>query len=224
MNDFAAALAPKSDQINALDLVGGEMTITITGVKVTPGTEQPVSISFEGSPKVWRPCKTTGRVLMEAWGPDTSVYPGRSVQLYLDPKVKWGGLEVGGIRIRAISHIDSDFRTITAESKQVRKPVLIKRLVVQAPPPAVDYAPICRAVAARGTAAMRAWWVTGEGIAARAVATAMLDEMKAIAATADAAMADDPFGLPPIAPTHDMAAAESEARAAAEQAAREAAE
>lgn len=134
MNDFEAAMAPKSDQINASDLIGGDMIITIAGVKVTPGTEQPVSISIKESGKVWRPCKSTGRVLMKAWGADTSQYAGRKVQLYLDEDVKWGGLKVGGIRIRAISHIDEDLRIVLAESKQVKKPVTVKRLVQQGAP------------------------------------------------------------------------------------------
>lgn len=229
MNDFAAALAPKSDQINALDLISGDMTITITGVKIMPGTEQPVSISFQGSPKVWRPCKTTGRILMEAWGADTSVYPGRSVQLYLDPKVKWGGLEVGGIRIRAMSHIENDLRTITAESKQVRRPVTIKKLVQAKAPdqtattPALDYASLAKAAARRGKDAFVQWWNSAEGKDGRAAGLTVTDEIKKIIADADAAMTDDPFGLPPLTPTEDqLAAAEAEARAAVEQAAREA--
>ncbi len=226
MNDFAAALAPKSDQINALDLLSGDMTITITGVKIMPGTEQPVSISFQGSPKVWRPCKTTGRILMEAWGADTSVYPGRSVQLYLDPKVKWGGLEVGGIRIRALSHIENDLRTITAESKQVRRPVTIKKLVAKAADPvapAIDYPALAKVAARRGKDAFVQWWNSPDGKAGRAAGLTVTDDLKKIIADADAAIADDPFGLPPITdPTPDqLASAEAEAKRAADQAAME---
>jgi len=225
MNDFAAALAPKSDQINALDLIAGDMTITITGVRVTPGTEQPVSISIQGSQKVWRPCKTTGRILMEAWGADTSTYPGRSVQLYLDPKVKWGGLEVGGIRIRALSHIENDLRIITAESKQVRRPVTIKKLVVArpAPSPAAVAADTftqdeARTAARRGTDAFRAWFKANPD--KRPEANQIMDELKKLCTDADAAIADDPFGLPPITPTPEqLAAAEAEAKRAADQAA-----
>ena len=210
MNDFASVLAPKSDQINASDLIGGDMTITITGVKVTPGTEQPVSITFQGSGKVWRPCKTTGRVLMAAWGADTAQYAGRSVQLYLDPKVKWGGMEVGGIRIRALSHIDEDLRLVLAESKQVRKPVTIKRLVQQASAaptdaPQMDAATaISRAtqIAASGADAFRAWFNTDEGKACRetrALTPEVMLTLRDIASRADAARDADPFGLPPVA-------------------------
>ncbi len=209
MNDFAAALAPRSDQINASDLLAGDMTIIIAGVKVTPGTEQPVSISLQGHSKVWRPCKSTGRILMAAWGADTAKYVGRAVQLYLDPKVKWGGLEVGGIRIRAISHIDEDLRIVLAESKQVRKPVTVKRLGLKAdapPPPAPKYTAetaIARATekARSGTDAFRVWYNSDDGKdcrETRALTPEVMLTLRDIASKADAAKDADPFGLPPI--------------------------
>ena len=170
MNDFQAALAPKSDQINAQDLIAGDMTVTIAGVKVTPGTEQPVSIRLEGMDKVWRPCKTTGRILMAAWGPDTSVYPGRSAQLYLDPEVKWGGMKVGGIRIRALSHIDSELQLALAESKQNRKLFKVKPLAGAPrradPPrqsnagPSTEISATAKAEAEKGSNAFREWLKT----------------------------------------------------------------
>jgi hypothetical protein len=223
MNDFVAALAPKSDQINAQDLIGGDQTITIVGVKVTPGTEQPVAIRFEGSDKVWRPCKTTGRILMAAWGADTSKYAGRSVQLYLDPKVKWGGLEVGGIRIRALSHIDGDLRLAVAESKQARKIVVIKPLPTHggnapAPQPSADNPETvamqrtARQAARRGTDAFKAWWKDEASPDMRAAGKLILAELQELCAQSDAIMASDnadPFGLPSPA---DMDAAERAAR------------
>ena len=200
MSDLAAVLAPKSDQINASDLLAGDMVITITGVKITPGTEQPVSISFEGSDKVWRPCKTTGRILMAAWGPDTSKYAGRSVHLYLDPKVKWGGMEVGGIRIRAVSHIDREMTLMLAESKANRKPFRVG--VLQAPAPTQDQpAPAtldeARAIARKGKAAFSEWWTQNPD--KRAAAKTILPELQRLCAEADAISAD-PFGLPPTEP------------------------
>lgn len=233
MNDFAAALAPKSDQINAMDLIGQDMTITITGVRVTPGTEQPVSISIDGSSKVWRPCKTTGRILMAAWGADTSQFVGRSVQLCHDPKVKWGGMEVGGIRIRALSHIDQDLRIVVAESKQVRKPITVARLATKAAPPAPSQtaAPIiapadavarAKAAAEKGTDGFRAWFNSDEGKGCRAtnaLSPEVMAEIKTIASGADAMasrLADDPFpksGQPPTATEiESQIRAEQEAR------------
>jgi hypothetical protein len=231
MNDLSGVLSPKSDQINASDLLSGDMTITIVSVKITPGTEQPVSVRFEGSDKVWRPCKTTGRILMAAWGPDTSVYPGRSVQLYLDPKVKWGGMEVGGIRVRALSHIEAEMKLALAESKQNRKMFTIKPLAAQKPAPsraavATDEAvrAEARETARKGSGAFRAWFKANP--AKRPEAQAIMKDLQDIATDADARLAatdDDPFGLPPIdMPTpEDMARAESAALAEIERQNRE---
>ena len=217
MNDFQAVLAPKSDQINAQDLIAGDMTITIEAVKITPGQEQPVSIRFKGSDKVWRPCKTTGRILMAAWGPDTSTYAGRSVQLYLDPEVKWGGMKVGGIRIRAMSHINGELKLALAESKQNRKIVTVKPLATPAPaqsaaPRQDDAKPspvsTAKAEAAKGTEHFRAWFNSDAGKHCRAtgeLTPEMLAECKAIASGADnlaPRLASDPFAAPgPLPPT-----------------------
>ena len=87
MSDMSAVIIPKSDQINADDLIGGPITITIVAVKVQPGTEQPVSIDFGDPKKVFRPCKSMSRVMVAAWGPDSSKYAGKSLTLYRDPMV-----------------------------------------------------------------------------------------------------------------------------------------
>ena len=58
MNDMTSVIIPKSDQINADDLIGGTMTITITDVRIKGGQEQPVSSYFDGSDKAFRPCKS----------------------------------------------------------------------------------------------------------------------------------------------------------------------
>lgn len=134
MNDMSSVIVAKSDQINADDLVSGPRTIRISGVKINAGTEQPVSISIEGETKVWRPCKTTSRVLVAGWGADANQYIGRLVTLYRDPGVKWGGMAVGGIRISAMSDIDpkklSDGKMTLAlkESRNHSKPCVIKLL------------------------------------------------------------------------------------------------
>ena len=42
MSDMEDTVIPKSDQLNADDLIGGKtMTITVTRAKVTKGDEQP---------------------------------------------------------------------------------------------------------------------------------------------------------------------------------------
>src|SRR4249919_438393 len=93
LSPFAEAA---SDQLTADDLMGGPRTIKITRVVGDEDTKR-VSIYFEGDGgKPFRPCKTVVRVLMALWGKYASEYAGRSVTLYRDPDVEFGGLATGG--------------------------------------------------------------------------------------------------------------------------------
>jgi len=135
MNDMSAVIIPKSDQINADDLIAGPLTITITEVEIRPGTEQPVTIRYVGdNGKPWRPCKSMCRVLVAAWGKDAKVYTGKSVKLFRDPTVKWAGMEFGGIRISEMSDIDKPMVLVLTETKKTRKPYTVKPLVREQAP------------------------------------------------------------------------------------------
>jgi len=137
MNDMTPIIAPKSNQLTSDDLLAGDRTITITEVSINPGTEQPCQIRFEGDQgKPWYPCKTMARVLVKAWGPDAKQYVGKSVQLFRDPNVTWAGMAVGGIRIRALSHIEAAFDmalTATRGKKAMARFVPLKAQVTQHP-------------------------------------------------------------------------------------------
>jgi hypothetical protein len=89
--DISSTIVPKSDQLNAEDLLTGPRTFTVE--KVTAGSaEQPVDIhlvEFPGRP--FRPSKTVRRILVNAWGAEASAYVGRRMTLYRDPAVKFGG-------------------------------------------------------------------------------------------------------------------------------------
>lgn len=139
--DMGAFIAPKSDQINADDLIGGPLTITITGVSANEGNaEQPINIRFEDdNGKPFRPCLSMRRVMVNLWGPDTSKYVGRSMTLYRDPKVLWGGMQVGGIRISHMSHIESAQTMAVTASKGKRTPFTVKPLAdAPKPQPSAD--------------------------------------------------------------------------------------
>jgi len=139
--DMSQVIVPRSDQINADDLIAGPMNITIRDVRISGGQEQPVSIFFEGSDKAFRPCKSMSRVLVQGWGPDSSKYVGRSLTLYRDASVKWAGMEVGGIRISHMSHIESEKLMMLTATNGSRKPHKVKPLVIeQAGDPARDAA------------------------------------------------------------------------------------
>ena len=122
MDDMSRVIEPKSDQINADDLTTGPITVTIVGVKVKPGTEQPVSVDFGDSKKVFRPCKTMSKLMCYVWkSNDSQSFVGKSITLYRDPEVTWGGLKVSGIRISHMSHIDEVVTVALLESSKKRK-------------------------------------------------------------------------------------------------------
>ena len=114
--DISDTLAPKSDQLDAVDLLGGPQTFTITDVS-QGNSEQPVNVHLAEFPRVWRPGKSMRRVLAACWGTDASQWIGRRVTLYCDEKVTFGSDVVGGTRISHLSHID----------KRKAVPLLVKR-------------------------------------------------------------------------------------------------
>jgi hypothetical protein len=133
--DLTESIAPKSDQLNAEDLLTGPRTVTITEVR-KGSVEQPVDIhlaEFPGRP--FKPSKTVRRILVSAWGPDASTYAGRRMTLYRDAAVKFGGMDVGGIRVSHLSHIAKPLTLVLAVSKGKRAPYVIKPLA-DAPAPA----------------------------------------------------------------------------------------
>lgn len=103
--DIANSLAPRSDQINADDLVAGPMTVTIRQV-VGGRAEQPFDFLLEETDRAYRPAVTMRRVIAAAWGTDGDAYVGRRLTLYRDPTIRFGKDVVGGIRISHMSHID----------------------------------------------------------------------------------------------------------------------
>lgn len=104
--DLSDTIAPKSDQVDADDLIPGPRTVTVTGIKAG-SVEQPVQIELAEFPKrPYRPSKSMRRVLVQCWGSDGAQYVGRRMTLFRDPTIKFGGIAVGGIRISHLSHID----------------------------------------------------------------------------------------------------------------------
>lgn len=139
--DLSDTIAPTSDQLDAVDLLGGPRTFTITGVKAG-NAEQPVQISLAEFPRVWRPGKSMRRVLVAAWGPDASTYVGRRVRLYCDDKVVFGGQAVGGTRVSHLSHIDKPVKVPLLVSRGKSAMWVVEPLTDAAPVPTPDIATI----------------------------------------------------------------------------------
>lgn len=184
MKNMLETIVPKSDQMNGDDLIGRSITIKITNVSLAV-SEQPVSISYEGdNGKPYKPGKSMRRVLVSVWGPDGNAYVGRSMTLYRDDKVVFGGLAVGGIRISHMSDMANNkpVTLVLTASKANKKPFTVNPLAVEVPDP-------LRAVgiseAEKGSAALKTWWSSIGGANHKRLGVAYLDELKAIAAKAD---------------------------------------
>ena len=126
-NWIAKSIVPKSDQLNAEDLLSGPITVTVTDVK--QGTaEQPIAILIDGERQPYKPCKTMRKILVFCWTDQAANWIGKRMTLYADPDVKWAGVAVGGIRISHLSSIESQVMLMLSETKGKRKPIVVKLL------------------------------------------------------------------------------------------------
>ena len=126
-NWIAKSIVPKSDQLNAEDLLSGPITVTVTDVK--QGTaEQPIAIILDGERQPYKPCKTMRKILVFCWSDQAANWIGKRMTLYADPDVKWAGVAVGGIMISHLSGIESQVMLMLSETKGKRKPIVVKLL------------------------------------------------------------------------------------------------
>jgi len=141
--DVSETTAPKSDQQNAEDYIGGPRTVTVESVS-KGSTEQPVEVhlvEFPGRP--FKPSKTVRRILVAAWGKDSTPWAGRRMTLYCDPTIKFGGQEVGGIRVSHLSGIDRRLTLNLTVAKGKRAPHVIEPLPDIAPEPTAEQVSGC---------------------------------------------------------------------------------
>lgn len=131
--DLSKTIEAKSDQLNSDDFIGtGPITIKVTKVSGVAGDQQqPIAINYDGdNGKPYKPCKSMRRVLVQVWGNDGASYVGKSMTLYRDASVKFGGIDVGGIRIAAMSDIDKPITMALTASKASRKPFTVQPLAI----------------------------------------------------------------------------------------------
>jgi hypothetical protein len=126
--DLTESIAPKSDQLNAEDLLTGPRTFTVAEVR-QGSAEQPVDVhlvEFPGRP--FKPSKTVRRIMVAAWGKDSAAYAGRRLTLYRDPTVRFGGQDVGGIRVSHMSHIEKRITLALTTTRGKRAPFVVDPL------------------------------------------------------------------------------------------------
>lgn len=130
-------IEPKSDQLNADDLITGPITVTVTAVKRSTSADQPIALHIDGH-RPYLPCKSMRRVLIACWGDKGKDWVGKSMTLYNDPSVKFGGVAVGGIRISHLSDISSpEIVLMLTVTRARRAQFTVKRLDAAAIP--ADY-------------------------------------------------------------------------------------
>jgi hypothetical protein len=133
--DMTECIAPRSDQMNAEDLLTGPRTFTVAAVHKGASTEQPVDVALAEFPddRPFKPSKTVRRLMVAAWGPDTASYVGKRMTLYRDPAVRFGGQDVGGIRVSHMSGIDKPLTIALTVTRGKRVPYTVKPLSDDAP-------------------------------------------------------------------------------------------
>ena len=134
--DITDSLAANSAQQNYDEYLAGPKTVTVA--EVTQGTvEQPVNVELVEFPgKPFKPAKSVRRVLAAAWGTDASKWAGRRLTIYGDPSVRYGGKEVGGLRVSHVSHIDKPITVALTVTRGKRAPFTVQPLPdAPAPPP-----------------------------------------------------------------------------------------
>lgn len=131
-NWIAKSIVPKSDQLNAEDLLSGPITVTVADVK-QGSAEQPVALMIDGGRQPYKPCKTMRKVLVYCWTDQASNWIGKRLTLYADPDVKWAGIAVGGIRISHLSGISKEVTLMLSETRGKRKAYMVKPLADNSP-------------------------------------------------------------------------------------------
>ena len=128
MTDLSQTLAANSDQMNADDLLAGPRDCVIRSVVGREKKDQPVDIFMEGLDVPWRPCLTMRRALVAIWGKDGKAYKGRTLRLYRDEDVMYGGIKVGGIRISHASDISGPHTLMLSASRGKKAKIVIEPL------------------------------------------------------------------------------------------------
>lgn len=129
VSNLRDTIIPKSDQLNADDLLGGgAITITVNTVRRGDG-DQPIIIGYNGgNGRPYKPCKSMRKVLVFAWGEDGNAWIGRSMTLFCDPNVMFGGIKVGGIRISHMTDIEQEISVAVNTTRGKKAPFIIKKL------------------------------------------------------------------------------------------------
>lgn len=131
------ALAPKSDQLNADDLIVSNITIVISKVSINLGSDQKIIINYHGdNGKPWKPSKGMGRVLTEILGGDPDLWVGQTVELFRNKEIRFGKEKCGGIQIAGMSAINNVTTLLITTSKGKKSSITINPIAPMGNAPA----------------------------------------------------------------------------------------
>lgn len=186
ISNLRDTIIPKSDQLNAEQLIGGPMTIVVTEVKRGDG-DQPVSIHYQNDQgRPFKPCKTMRKILIFAWGDDGRAWAGKGMTLFCDPEVKFGGVKVGGIRISHLTHIERDMAVSLNTTKGKKGEFVIKKLApIRSKDALID---LLRSAAMEGSQTLIRVWQKLPSEERQSLGNACPAEIKQAAADVDAAV------------------------------------
>jgi len=121
------------------------MTVRVTGL-AAGSDEQPVIVRIveakTGAPlRDFKPCKSMRRVLIMAWGDKGKDWIGGEMTLFGDGGVKFGGVEVGGIRISHLSGLPAPMSVKLTTARSKRAEYVVKPLEASKDAPPADDLP-----------------------------------------------------------------------------------
>lgn len=129
--DLSQTIIPRSDQLNFEDVQSSSITAVIKSVRAG-NKEQPVFIDLEGyDGRPYKPSKSMRRVLIGGWGNEGHTWVGKSLTLAGDASVRFGGVAVGGIKVKAMSDVEDNFSLMLTVSRGKRVEHRVEKLVVQ---------------------------------------------------------------------------------------------
>lgn len=121
IEDIGPYLSGKADHLTAADLLGGPRVVRVLDVVRSLEDERPVEIRIDGDLMPWRPCLTMRRLLAACWGGRPVEWIGRSMELFTDPGVMYGGERVGGVRVRALTDIPEAGMAVNLQERRGKK-------------------------------------------------------------------------------------------------------
>ncbi|GGH24621.1 hypothetical protein SAMN05444007_103371 [Cribrihabitans marinus] len=130
--DITKTMVGKTDQLNAYDLLSGPRTIRIRSAELVKG-DQPLALYFDGDEgKPWKPALTVRRILGMVWGLDAEKWVGLHCTIWCDEKVRFGGADVGGIRVSHMEGLTQPRKLNLATARNARGNFTVQPLKVQA--------------------------------------------------------------------------------------------